>query len=66
MDDFEEAPDTTQSGLFKHVHIQEYDPPGGEPVTTRISNFTFGRSAQDIGMLSEISKVSAAAHCPLA
>ena len=64
MDDFEEAPDTTQSGLFKHVYIQEYDTPGGEPVTTMISNFTFGRSAQDIGMLSEIAKVSAAAHCP--
>jgi type VI secretion system protein ImpC len=64
MDDFEEAPDTTQSGLYKHIYTQEYDTPGGEPVSTIVSNFQFGRSARDISLLSEIAKVSAAAHCP--
>lgn len=64
QDDFEEAPDTTQAGLFKHVYIQEYDTPGGEPITSMVSNFSFDNSPRDIGMLSEIAKVSAAAHCP--
>lgn len=64
LDDFEEAPDTTQSGLYRHIYVQEYDTPGGEPVTTMVSNFSFTRSSRDIGLLSEIAKVSAAAHCP--
>ncbi|MEJ2073018.1 MAG: type VI secretion system contractile sheath large subunit [Reinekea sp.] len=63
-EDFEEAPDTTQSGYFNHIYTQEYDTPGGEPITTVIGNYDFDRSAQDIELLTEISKVSSAAHCP--
>ncbi|MBU2862306.1 type VI secretion system contractile sheath large subunit [Reinekea forsetii] len=63
-EDFEESPDTTQSGYFDHVYTQEYDTPGGEPITAVIANYDFDRSAQDIELLSEISKVSSAAHCP--
>ncbi|KAF7769673.1 type VI secretion system protein ImpC [Pseudoalteromonas citrea] len=63
-DDFEEAPDTTQSALYKHVYTAEYDTPGGEPISTMVSNFEFDCSAPDISLLQEISRVSAAAHCP--
>ncbi|TCS41295.1 type VI secretion system protein ImpC [Reinekea marinisedimentorum] len=63
-EDFEESPDTTQSGYYDHIYTQEYDTPGGEPITTVIGNFDFDRSAQDIELLTEISKVSSAAHCP--
>ena len=63
-EDFEESPDTTQSGYFDHVYTQEYDTPGGEPITAVIANYDFDRSAQDIELLTEISKVSSAAHCP--
>ncbi len=62
--DMEEAPDTTQCGLYKHIYIDEYDTPGGEPVTSIISNYEFDASAQDVSLLSEISRVSASAHCP--
>lgn len=64
LEDFEEAPDTTQSGYYDHIYTQEYDTPGGEPITAVIGNFEFGRSAQDVELLTEISKVSSAAHCP--
>ncbi len=63
-DDFEEAPDTTQSALYKHVYTAEYDTPGGEPISNVVSNFEFDCSAADVSLLQEISRVSSAAHCP--
>ncbi len=63
-EDFEESPDTTQSGLYRHVYVQEYDTPGGEPVSAIVSNFEFDASASDVSLLSEISRVAAVAHCP--
>jgi len=63
-EDFEEAPDTTQSALYKHVYTQEFDTPGGEPFSNIISNYEFDCGAADINLLQEISRVSASAHCP--
>ena len=63
-DDFEDAPDTTQSGLYKHIYVQEYDTPGGEPISTVVSNYEFDAGAQDIALLTELSRVAAATHCP--
>ena len=37
--DFEDAPETIQTGFFRHTYIQEYDTPGGEPIGVTISNF---------------------------
>ena len=63
-DDFEEAPEIIQTGLFRQVYVDEYDTPGGEPFATIIGNYEFDNSAQDISLLRDISKVSASAHCP--
>ncbi len=63
-EDFEEAPDTTQSGLYKHVYVQEYDTPGGEPVSAILGNYEFDASAQDISLLTEISRISSVSHAP--
>jgi type VI secretion system protein ImpC len=63
-EDFEDAPETIQSGLYKHVYTQEYDTPGGEPYATMVSNFSFNSSSPDVALLQEVSKVSAACHCP--
>ena len=62
--DFEDTPEVIQSGLYLHTYIQEYDTPGGEPIGSIISNYEFDRSQQDIVLLRNISKVSAAAHMP--
>jgi type VI secretion system protein ImpC len=62
--DFEDTPEIIQSGLYRHTYIQEYDTPGGYPIGSVISNYEFDRSAQDIALLRNISKVSAAAHMP--
>ncbi|MBV7477379.1 type VI secretion system contractile sheath large subunit [Pseudomonas sp. PDM31] len=64
VQDFEDAPEIAQSGLYVQTYIQEYDTPGGEPIAAAISNFEFDRSPQDIALLRNISKVAAAAHMP--
>ncbi|WP_409311554.1 type VI secretion system contractile sheath large subunit [Pectobacterium sp. B1J-3] len=62
--DFEDAPEIVQSGLYCQTYIEEYDTPGGEPIASIISNYEFDRGPQDIALLRNISKVSAAAHMP--
>ena len=64
VQDFEDAPEIVQSGLYAHTYIQEYDTPGGEPIAAAISNYEFNRGPQDIALLRNISKVAAAAHMP--
>lgn len=62
--DFEDASETSQTGLYKHVYVREYDTPGGEPISGIISDYEFDANIPDIDLLSEIAKISAAAHCP--
>jgi len=64
VQDFEDAPEIAQSGLYLHTYGQEYDTPGGEPIAAAISNYEFGRGPQDIALLRNLSKVAAAAHMP--
>lgn len=64
VQDFEDAPEIAQSGLYVHTYTQEYDTPGGEPIAAAISNYEFDASPQDIALLRNLSKVAAAAHMP--
>lgn len=64
IEDFEDAAETTLSGLYKHVYEREFDTPGGEPFSSIVSPFEFDASAQDIALLRNLSKVAASAHCP--
>ncbi|MFF7064542.1 type VI secretion system contractile sheath large subunit [Pseudomonas sp. NPDC008258] len=64
VQDFEDAPEIAQSGLYLHTYTQEYDTPGGEPIAAAVSDYEFDRSPQDIALLRNISKVAAAAHMP--
>lgn len=62
--DFEDSPEIIQSGLYKHVYTQEYDTPGGEPISALVSNYEFDSKPQDVALLGSLSKVAASAHCP--
>ncbi|MCC3750608.1 MAG: type VI secretion system contractile sheath large subunit [Halorhodospira halophila] len=62
--ELEDVTDITQSGLYQHVYVQEYDTPGGEPLAAMVSNYEFDCSAADINLLTEVSRIAAAAHCP--
>ncbi|OUG39122.1 EvpB/family type VI secretion protein, partial [Klebsiella michiganensis] len=62
--DFEDSPEIIQSGLYRQTYTMEYDTPGGEPIAAVISAYEFDASAQDVALMRNISKVSAAAHMP--
>ncbi|WP_413185644.1 type VI secretion system contractile sheath large subunit [Paraburkholderia sacchari] len=62
--DFEDAPDLIQSGLFLQTYTQEYDTPGAYPLAAIIANYEFDAGAPDIALLRNLSKVAAAAHMP--
>jgi type VI secretion system protein ImpC len=64
VEDFEDAAEIIQSGLYKQVYSDEYDTPGGEPYGVMISNYDFTSGPEDVSFLSNISKVAAACHCP--
>ncbi len=62
--DFEDVPEPVQSGLFKHIYVQEYDQPGGEPIGSMIGNYEFENRPPDITLLRNLSKIAAACHAP--
>lgn len=62
--DFEDASEIIQSGLYLQTYVAEYDTPGGEPIAALISAYEFDASAQDVALLRNLSKVAASAHMP--
>ncbi|MBT8399511.1 MAG: type VI secretion system contractile sheath large subunit [Rhodothermia bacterium] len=61
---FEDSPELIQSPLYRKIYSGAYDQPGADPYAAIISNYEFDHSAADVALLSNISKVSASAHCP--
>lgn len=64
LDDFEFSPETTQSGLFKHVYSSGYGQFGGEPVGVIIGNYAFSPSSPDIKLLQYVASIGAMSHAP--
>ena len=64
LEDFEFAPETTQSGLYKHVYSSGYGQFGGEPTGAIIGNYAFTPSSPDIKLLQYMSSLGAMAHAP--
>ena len=64
-DDFDDAPETVKSGLYKHIYVTEYGQLGGEPVATIIANYEFDSSSKDIALLQELASVASMAHAPV-
>src|SRR5262249_27173703 len=52
------------SALFKKIYEEEYGQLGGTPYGMLVGDYDFGRSAEDISLLTMISRVAAAAHAP--
>lgn len=64
LEDFEFAPETSQSGLYKHVYSSGYGQFGGEPIGAMIGNFAFTPSTPDMKLLQYMSSLGAMAHAP--
>jgi type VI secretion system protein ImpC len=53
-----------QSPIFRRIYEEEYGQLGGAPYGCLVGDYYFDHSAQDVELLGEIAKISAAAHCP--
>ncbi|MDM0029799.1 type VI secretion system contractile sheath large subunit [Variovorax saccharolyticus] len=65
LKDFERASDFDQSSIFKLIYEEEFGTLGGVPFGVLLTDFQFGRSAQDLRLLESLSHVAAAAHAPI-
>jgi type VI secretion system protein ImpC len=64
LKDFERAVQFDRSALFKQVYEKEFGTFGGTPYSFLIGDFEFSRSARDLTLLQNISKIASAAHAP--
>lgn len=64
LKDLQKAPEFDQSALFKKVYEEEFGVFGGHPFGALLGNYEFGKSGQDIELLSKIAEVAAASHAP--
>ncbi len=68
--DVERASEFDQSQLFRKIYSEEFDMPGGEPFGVLIGDYEIrpragpGHPIDDIGVLSTVSQVAAAAFAP--
>lgn len=64
IDDFEDSPEITKSGLYKLAYTKEYGQFGGQPYGMMLGNFEFDPGNQDIALLQNIASVATMAHAP--
>lgn len=64
LDDFEDAPEVSKTGLYKTVYSAEYGQFGGKPYGAIIGNYEFGPGPQDIKLLQNMAAVAGMAHAP--
>jgi type VI secretion system protein ImpC len=64
LEDFEDAPEITKSGLYKTAYTAEYGQFGGKPYGAMIGNYEFGPGPQDIKLLQYVASVAAMSHAP--
>jgi type VI secretion system protein ImpC len=53
-----------QSPLFKKLYEEEYGQFGGEPYGALVADYYFDNSGSDVDFLTQIGRISAAAHAP--
>jgi len=64
LDDFEDAPEVTKSGLYRTAYTAEYGQFGGQPYGMIVGNYEFGSGSQDIKLLQHVASVATMAHAP--
>ncbi len=53
-----------QSPIFKKIYEHEFGQFGGEPYGCLVADYEFDHSPGDVALLTEMSKIAAAAHAP--
>ena len=54
-----------QSPLFKKMYEQEFGQLGGEPYGCLVADYHFSHLPTDVQLMRDLSKIGAAAHCPI-
>ncbi|WP_437277912.1 type VI secretion system contractile sheath large subunit [Sorangium sp. So ce375] len=62
--DFEGVADFDRSAMFKKVYEEEYGTFGGAPYGLLVGDYEFDGTKPDVYLITELSKVAAAAHAP--
>jgi type VI secretion system protein ImpC len=62
--DFQSAAEFTESALWKQIYENEFGTFGGDPYGALVGDYEFGKGAQDVELLSQMSAVAAASHAP--
>lgn len=65
LEDFEDAPEISQSALYDVVYTKAFGVFGGKPFGTICANYDFGPGGEDIELLRKCSSVATMAHCPM-
>lgn len=63
-DDFADAAEISQSGLYRVVYSTSFATFGGKPYGLICADFEFGPGAEDLGLLRQCAAVAAMAHSP--
>lgn len=64
LEDFEDAPEVTESGLYRKVYTDEFGQFGGDPYGVIIGDYPISPSAPDMRLLSNMAGLSAMTHAP--
>ncbi len=64
IEDFEDAAEVIQSGIYQRVYSEEYGQFGGRPYGAMIADYSFTPSAPDVKCLQQIASVCAVSHAP--
>jgi len=63
-EDFADAPEIIQTGLYRKLYTEEYGQFGGEPFGVVIGDYEFGYKGPDVELLSNMAALSAMTHAP--
>ena len=64
IEDFADAGEIPDSGLYKAVYTAEYGQFGGEPYGAMIANYHLGPGPRDVDLMKNVAAVGAMAHAP--
>lgn len=64
LEDLEDAPEVTMSGLYHHVYSAEYGQFGGKPYGALVANYELGPGSKDIKLMQQVASISAMSHAP--
>jgi len=64
LNDFEDSPEVTKSGLYKNCYTAEFGQFGGQPFGAIVANYEFGPGASDIKLLQYCASVASMSHAP--